>query len=139
MWSQFKEFAFKGNMIDMAVGIIIGGAFGLVVKSLVDNIITPAISGIFKVPDFSHLFIPLDGNDYASLDALNQSGAAAIKYGVFINDFLNLMIVAFALFITVHYVVSAVRKKEAAAPVAPPKSETLLEEIRDLLRQSNKS
>lgn len=137
MWNQFKEFAFKGNMIDMAVGIIIGGAFGLTVKSLVDNVITPLISGVLKAPDFGQMFIALDGKDYESLDALNKAGAPAIKYGVFINDFVNLMIVAFSLFIMVHYVLNAIKKKEEAAPPPPPpKQEVLLEEIRDLLRDS---
>jgi large conductance mechanosensitive channel len=134
MWKQFKEFAFKGNMIDMAVGIMVGGAFGLVVKSLVTNVVTPAISGIFKVPDFSQLFVALDGNEYESLEALDKAGAAAIKYGVFINDVVNLLIVAFALFVMVHYVVAAVRKKEEEAPAPPPpRQELLLEEIRDAL------
>lgn len=135
MWKQFKEFAFKGNMIDMAVGIIIGGAFGLLVKSLVDNILMPAISGLIKVPDFKHLFVPLDGKTYESIEALTKAGAPAIKYGVFINDFINLMIVAFSLFIVVNYVVKAVSKKEeAVAPPPPSKEELLLEEIRDALR-----
>ena len=135
VFKAFKEFAFKGNMIDMAVGIIIGGAFGLLVKSLVNNIITPAISGIFKVPDFSQLFVALDGNSYESLAALDKAGAAAIKYGVFINDFVNLMIVAFSLFLMVHYVINAVKKKEQAAPPPPPSTqEVLLTEIRDLLK-----
>lgn len=135
MWKEFKEFAFKGNMIDMAVGIIIGGAFGLLVKSLVTNILTPTISGIFKVPDFKEMFVALDGNEYASLEALDKAGAPAIKYGVFINDFVNLMIVAFSLFIMVRFVVSSLRKKEVEAPPPePPKQEVLLEEIRDLLK-----
>ncbi len=135
MLKKFKEFAFKGNMIDMAVGIIIGGAFGLVVKSLVDNILMPVIAGLVKVPDFKHMFVALDGKEYASLEALQEAAAPAIKYGVFINDFINLMIVAFALFVVVHYVVNAVKKKEdAAPPPPPPKQEVLLEEIRDLLR-----
>lgn len=135
MWKQFKEFAFKGNMIDMAVGIIIGGAFGLLVKSLVSNVIMPIIAGIIKVPDFSQMFYALDGKTYETLAALDKAGAPAIKYGVFINDFINLMIVSFALFIMVHYVVNAVkRKEEAAPPPPPPKEQMLLEEIRDLLR-----
>lgn len=135
MLKAFREFAFKGNMIDMAVGIIVGGAFGLVVKSLVDNILMPAVSGIFKVPDFSNLFVPLDGNDYETLETLTTAGAPAIKYGVFVNDFINLMIVAFSLFLMVHYVVRSLKKKEEAAPPPPPpRQEVLLEEIRDLLK-----
>jgi large conductance mechanosensitive channel len=137
MWKEFKEFAFKGNMIDMAVGIIIGGAFGLVVKSLATNVITPAISGLFQVPDFSRLFIPLDGNHYASLADLDKAGAPAIKYGVFLNDFINLMLVAFALFILVNNVVRAILPEPDAPPPPPPRQETLLEEIRDLLKQAS--
>ena len=139
MLKQFKEFAFKGNMLDMAVGIIIGGAFGLVVKSLVDNILMPAISGIIKVPDFSNLFVALDGNDYDTLEALNAAGAPAIRYGSFINDLINLLIVAFALFVVINYVVRALQKKEEAAPPAPPpRQEVLLEEIRDLMKANTK-
>lgn len=135
MWNQFKEFAFKGNMIDMAIGIIIGGAFGLLVKSFVSNIVMPAIAGLIKLPDFSQMFYALDGKVYESLEALDKAGAPAIKYGVFINDFLNLLIVAFALFVMVQYVVNSVKKKEEAAPPpAPPQEEVLLGEIRDLLR-----
>jgi large conductance mechanosensitive channel len=135
MWKQFKEFAFKGNMVDMAVGIIIGGAFGLLVKSFVSNIIMPVISGVIRLPDFSQMFYALDGKTYASLEALDKAGAPAIRYGVFLNDLLNLLTVAFALFVMVHYVVNAVTRKQAAAPPPPPpKEEALLEEIRDVLR-----
>jgi large conductance mechanosensitive channel len=135
MWKQFREFAFKGNMIDMAVGIIIGGAFGLLVKSFVTNIVMPVIAGVIRLPDFSQMFFPLDGKAYASLEALDKAGAPAIRYGVFVNDLLNLLTVAFALFIMVHYVVNAVTKKEEAAPPPPPtKEEALLEEIRDILQ-----
>jgi large conductance mechanosensitive channel len=135
MLKEFKEFAFKGNMIDMAVGIIIGGAFGLVVKSLVTNIITPVIAGVFKVPNFSHLFLALDGERYESLEALDKAGAAAIKYGVFINDLVNLLIVAFALFVMTRYIISAMKKKEEEAPPPPPpRQEQLLEDILAVLK-----
>jgi large conductance mechanosensitive channel len=138
MLKEFKDFAFKGNMIDMAVGIIIGGAFGLVVKSLVDNIIMPLIAGVFKMPDFSQMYFPMDGKSYESL-AQAQKTTAVVAYGTFINNLINLLIVAFALFIAVKYVMGALHKKEEVvtpAPAAPPKQEVLLEEIRDLLKKS---
>ena len=138
MLKEFKEFAFKGNMVDMAVGIIIGGAFGLVVKSLVDNIVMPLIAGIFKLPDFSQMYFAFGGKEYESLEKA-QEATAVVAYGTFINNLINLLIVAFALFIAVKYVMGAVKKKEEAeeaAPPEPPKQEVLLEEIRDLLKKA---
>ena len=133
----FVAFIREQGVVGLAIGFIIGAAAATLVKSLVDNVITPLISGVFKAPDFSQMFVALDGKEYESLDALNKAGAPAIKYGVFINDFVNLMIVAFSLFIMVHYVLNAIKKKEEAAPPPPPpKQEVLLEEIRDLLRDS---
>ena len=136
MLKDFKEFAFKGNMIDMAVGIILGGAFGLVIKSLVDNILMPLIGGLFKLPDFTQMFHAMDGKTYENLEKA-QEATAVVAYGTFINNVINLLIVAFALFIGVKYVVNATKKKEEEAPPAdPPKQEVLLEEIRDLLKKS---
>lgn len=137
MLQDFKDFAFKGNMIDMAVGIIIGGAFGLTIKSLVGNILMPLITGLIKLPDFKQLFHALDGKEYATLEALDKAGAPAVKYGVFINDVINLLIIAFSLFIMVRYVVNAMKKKQEEEPEAPPepsKEEVLLGEIRDVLK-----
>lgn len=135
MLKEFKEFAFKGNMVDMAVGIIIGGAFGLVVKSLVDNIVMPLIAGIFKLPDFTQMYFAMDGKTYESLEKAREA-TAVVAHGVFLSNFFNLLIVAFALFIAVKYVMGAVTKKEEEkkADPEPPKQEVLLEEIRDLLK-----
>lgn len=136
MLKEFKEFAFKGNMVDMAVGIIIGGAFGLVVKSLVDNIVMPLIAGLLNLPDFGQMYHAMDGKEYESLEKA-QEATAVVAYGTFINNLINLLIVAFALFIAVKYVMGAMKKKEeekAEEPPEPPRQEVLLEEIRDLLK-----
>lgn len=135
MLKDFKEFIIKGNAFDMAVGIILGGAFGLVVKSLVDNIIMPIIGGILKVPDFSQMYHAMDGGNHASLEAAQKAGPT-IAYGLFINNTINLVIVGFALFVMVKYIEKATKKKEEEKPApAPPKQEVLLEEIRDLLKK----
>lgn len=121
----------------MAVGIILGGAFGLVVKSLVDNIMMPIIGGIFKLPDFSQMFYAMDGKAYDTLE-LSQKAGPTLAYGVFINNTINLVIVGLALFVMVKYIEKATKKKEAeveAKPADPPKQEVLLEEIRDLLKK----
>jgi len=100
MLKDFKEFLIKGNAFDMAVGIILGGAFGLVVKSLVANIMMPIIAGIFKLPDFSQMFHAMNGKAYESLE-LAQKDGATVAYGVFINNTINLIIVGLALFVMV--------------------------------------
>ena len=135
MFKDFKDFIIKGNAFDMAIGIILGGAFGLVVKSLVDNIITPLIGGLLKLPDFSQMFHAMNGETYKTLEAAQEAGPT-IAHGLFINNLINLVIIGFALFIMVKYVEKATKKEEAKAPAAPPKNEVLLEEIRDLLKKS---
>ncbi|MBT8045158.1 MAG: large conductance mechanosensitive channel protein MscL [Verrucomicrobiae bacterium] len=137
MLKDFKEFLIKGNAFDMAVGIILGGAFGLVVKSLVSNIIMPLIAGILKMPDFSQWFYAMDGKEYESLEAAQKAGAT-VAQGVFVNNVINLVIVGLALFIMVKYMEKAAKKKEEEEeekPADPPKQEVLLEEIRDLLKK----
>lgn len=137
MLKEFKEFLIKGNAFDMAVGIILGGAFGLVVKSLVSNIMMPIIGGIFKLPDFSQMFHAMNGKAYDTLE-LAQKGGPTVAYGVFINNTINLVIVGLALFVMVKYIEKATKKKEEEAeakPADPPKQEVLLEEIRDLLKK----
>ena len=115
MIKEFKEFAVKGNAVDMAVGIIIGAAFGTVVKSLVDDIIMPPIGRIFGDVDFSNLFVNLSGGSYESLAAAQEAGAATLNYGLFINNVIAFLIVAFALF----FVVKGMNKMKAAEPEAP--------------------
>lgn len=137
MIKEFREFLIKGNAFDMAVGIILGGAFGLVVKSLVDNIMMPLIGGLLKLPDFSQMYHAMDGKVYESLEAAQKAGPT-LAHGVFINNTINLVIVGLALFVMVKYIEKATKRKEeeaAAAPAAPPKQEVLLEEIRDLLKK----
>ena len=133
---EFKKFAIKGNMLDMAVGIVMGGAFGAVVKSLVDDVIMPPIGKLTGDRDFSDLFISLGDGAFDSLAAAREAGAATLNYGVFANAIINFVIVAAALFVVVK-AFNAAKKKEDEAPAAPPeppKQEVLLEEIRDLLK-----
>ena len=138
MFKEFKEFAIKGNVLDMAVGIIIGGAFGTIVKSLVADVIMPPVGQLLGGVDFSNLFLVLGGGGpYDSLVAAQEAGAATINYGLFINNCLSFLIVAFAVFLLVR-AVNSVRRKEEAAPPAPPEpsaEEKLLTEIRDILKQ----
>ncbi len=136
MLKEFKEFALKGNVVDMAVGIIIGAAFGKIVSSLVNDVVMPPIGKLMGNVDFSNLFINLGGGQYASLAAAKQAGAATLNYGVFLNTVLDFIIVAFAIFMMVKAMNMAKRKAEAQpAPPAPPSGEEkLLAEIRDLLK-----
>ncbi len=137
MVKEFKEFAVKGNVVDMAVGIIIGGAFGTIVKSLVADVIMPPIGLLLGGVDFSNLFLVLGEGSYESLDAAKEAGAATVNYGVFINNVISFLIVAFAVFILVKGINAAKKKEEEKpkAPPAPPAEEVLLTEIRDLLKQ----
>jgi large conductance mechanosensitive channel len=145
MLKDFKEFAVKGNMVDMAVGIILGAAFGTVVKSIVDDILMPIVSSITGAPDFSNLFVvlkaPVDvaGVNMESIAAVREAGGVALGYGLFINAAIAFLIVAFVLFMIIKAMNKLKRKEEAApapppAPPAPSAEEKLLTEIRDLLR-----
>ncbi|WP_281270391.1 large conductance mechanosensitive channel protein MscL [Pelagibacterium sediminicola] len=136
---EFKEFAVKGNMVDMAVGIIIGGAFGTIVSSLVDDIFMPLIGLILGGVDFSNLFIVLsnpDGVAVPSLAVAQAAGVATLNIGLFINAIVKFTIVAFALFMLVKGINMLRREKEEAPaePAAPPREEVLLAEIRDILK-----
>jgi large conductance mechanosensitive channel len=135
-FQEFKEFALRGNMVDLAVGIIIGVAFGAVVNSLVEDVIMPPLGLIIGNVDFSDLFINLSGQDYASLAAAREAGAPVIAYGAFINVVINFVVVAIAVFLLVKGM-NRLRRKQEQAPEevpAPPRQEVLLEEIRDILR-----
>ena len=101
MLKEFKEFALKGNMIDLAVGVIIGGAFNSLVTSLVDNIIMPVLSIFTGKIDFSNLFLSLDGKEYDTLAQAQKAGAATLNYGTFITGLLNFIIMAFVVFLLV--------------------------------------
>lgn len=138
---EFKEFAVKGNMVDMAVGIIIGGAFGTIVSSLVDDIFMPVIGLVLGGIDFSNLFVVLsnpEGVAVPSLAAAQAAGVATLNVGLFINAVVKFMIVAFALFMLVKGI-NMLRREKAAevtpeVPPAPPREEVLLTEIRDILK-----
>jgi large conductance mechanosensitive channel len=119
MLKEFKEFAMRGNVVDMAVGIIIGAAFGGIVKSLVADVVMPPIGLLLGGVDFSDLFINLSGGDYASLAAAREAGAATFNIGVFINTVLNFVIVAFAIFLLIKAINQLKRKEEAAPEPAP--------------------
>ena len=144
MLKEFKEFALKGNMLDMAVGIIIGAAFGTVVRSLVDDILMPIVSGIIGAPDFSNLFVVLKNPTtevFTSVEAAREAGAVALGYGLFLNAIIAFLIVAAVLFVIVKNMNRLLEKKEAEetappAPPAPSAEEKLLAEIRDLLAQT---
>ena len=141
MLKEFKEFAIKGNMLDMAIGIVIGAAFSAIVSSMVDDIIMPPIGLILGNVDFSELFLVLKEGavqgPYATVDAAKSSGAVTWNLGLFINAVVKFTIVAFALFIVVKGVNRLRREDEAkpAAPAAPSREEVLLGEIRDLLKK----
>lgn len=137
MLKEFREFAVKGNVVDLAVGVIIGGAFGTIVNSAVNDVIMPPIGLLVGGVDFSNLFIVLkEGSKavgpYASLAAAKSAGAVTLNLGVFINTIINFVIIAGAVFILVQIINRLRRHHEAAAP--PPRQEVLLEEIRDLLK-----
>ena len=117
MLKEFREFAMRGNVIDLAVGVIIGAAFGTIVKSLVDDIIMPPIGLLIGGLDFSNLFLSLSGQEYPSLAAAKAAGAATINYGVFLNNVLNFLIVAFAVFLLVRQI----NRMKRQAPATPPR------------------
>jgi large conductance mechanosensitive channel len=136
MLKEFREFAMRGSVIDLAVGVIIGAAFGKIVTSLVNDIIMPPIGLLLGGVDFTNLFITLSGGSYESLAAAQEAGAATLNYGVFINTMIQFLIVAFAIFIVIRQI-NRLKRKQDEAPAAappPPRSEVLLEEIRDAIR-----
>ncbi len=143
MLKEFKDFAMKGNFVDMAVGIVIGASFSTIVKSFVDDIIMPAVGVLTGGVDFSNLFFvlknPTEGVTYATLDAAKEAGAVTINYGIFINAIITFLIVAFALFIVVKGMNEAKKRMEEEEAAAPPPGPTedikLLTEIRDALQK----
>jgi len=137
MLQEFKKFAMRGNVVDMAVGIIIGAAFGKIVSSLVSDIIMPPIGMIMGNVDFSQLFINISGGEYATLAAAQEAGAATINYGMFINTVLDFVIVAFAIFMVIRGMNNMKKKEEEkpAEPAKPSEEVILLQEIRDALKK----
>ena len=136
MLKEFKEFAMKGNVVDMAVGIIIGAAFGKIVSSFVKDVIMPPIGKMMGNVDFGSLFVNLSDTTYATLAEAEAANAPVVKYGAFINTVLDFLIVAFVIFVMVK-ALNSMKKKEEEKPAAPPEpsaEEKLLTEIRDLLK-----
>lgn len=139
MLKEFKEFAMKGNVVDLAVAVIIGGAFGKIVTSVVNDVIMPPIGKMMGGVNFSDLFINLDAakGTFTSLKAAKDAGAAVIAYGSFINTVIDFTIVAFCIFMIIKAMNSMKKKPAPAAPAPPPeptKEEKLLGEIRDILK-----
>jgi large conductance mechanosensitive channel len=142
IFKEFKTFAIKGNMIDMSVGIVIGVAFGTVIKSLVDDVLMPIVSGIFKSPDFSNLFMILrmptiEGIDMTSISAIRSAGGVALGYGLFINALLAFAIVSFGLFVVIKGI-NRLKREEDDKPketYKPSREELILSDIRDILKK----
>ena len=137
MWREFREFAMRGNVIDLAVGIIIGAAFTTIVNSLVNDLIMPPLGLLIGGVDFSNFFVTLKGGAHPTLDAAKAAGAVTVNYGLFINAVIRFLIVAFAIFILVKQINRLKAEEptpEPAPPPEPPRQEVLLAEIRDLLK-----
>jgi len=137
MLKEFRDFAMRGNLVDMAVGIIMGTAFGGLIASMVNDIIMPVVGKITGGVDFSNMFINLSGpqDQFPSLKAAKDAGAATLNYGLFINLVINFAIIAFVMFMLIKAMNKTRKPTPPAAAPAPPRSETLLEEIRDLLKK----
>ena len=138
MWREFREFAMRGNVVDLAVGIIIGAAFTTIVNSLVNDLIMPPIGLLIGGIDFSSFFVTLKGGSYPTLEAAKAAGAVTMNYGLFVNAVISFVIVAFAIFILVKQINRLNTEPPAAEPAPPPeppRQEVLLAEIRDLLKE----
>jgi len=136
MWREFRDFAMRGNVIDLAVGIIIGAAFTTIVNSLVNDLIMPPLGLLIGGIDFTNFFVTLKGGSYPTLEAAKAAGAVTMNYGLFINAVIRFIIVAFAIFILVKQI-NRLAREEPKAPPPPPepsREEVLLAEIRDLLK-----
>lgn len=120
MWKDFKEFAVKGNIIDLAVAVMIGGAFGKIVTSLVNDIIMPLIGLLLGNIDFANLFVPLGGGNFATVAEANSAGVATLNYGLFINNIIDFVIIAFSIFFVIRQINRFKKKpEEPAAPAEP--------------------
>jgi large conductance mechanosensitive channel len=135
MMSEFKEFALKGNVMDLAVGVIIGAAFGKIVDSLVGDVIMPIVSTVVGGLDFSNMYIPLNGQDVGLALVEAKKAGAVLAYGNFITIALNFIILAFIIFQMVRIMNKLKKAEPAAAPAATPEDVMLLREIRDSLKK----
>ena len=135
--SEFKEFAMKGNVMDMAVGVIIGGAFGKIVSSLVSDVLMPLIGKVTGGVSFTDLFVNLGDGEYKTLAEAQEAGAAVLAYGQFIQNIIDFIIIAFCIFLMIKGM-NKMKKEKPAEPEAPagPTQEELLTEIRDLLKKN---
>ncbi len=131
---EFKDFAVKGNVLDLAVGVIIGAAFGKIVSSLVNDVIMPPLGKLLNDVNFLDLFVSLDGKHYKTLALAKEAGAPVLAYGSFLQNSLDFLIVAFVIFLLVKGI-NSVKKKDKPAAAEPTTSEKLLMEIRDLLKK----
>ena len=139
-FSDFKAFIMRGNVVDLAVAVVIGGAFGAIITSLVDDIIMPVISLMTGGIKFTDWFVALDGKTYETLEAAQEAGASTLNYGSLISHIINFIIIAFSIFVCIK-IIEKIRRKKEEEPEAPPeptKEELLLTEIRDLLAEQNK-
>jgi len=135
---EFKEFAMRGNVVDLAVGVIIGGAFGKIVDSLVKDVVMPVVGRLLGGVDFRHLYINLGDKTFETLEAAEKAGAPLVKYGAFINTTIDFIIIALAIFVAIK-VMNRLKRDEPPPPPAPPAPESdevkLLREIRDALKR----
>lgn len=134
MLKEFKEFAMKGNVVDMAIGVIIGGAFGKIVSSLVSDVLMPPLGLLMGKVDFSSLFINLSGAPQPSLIAAKAAGAPTINYGIFLQATFDFIILAFVIFLLVKQMNRFKKEAPPAPPAGPTNEEKLLMEIRDALK-----
>ena len=134
MVSEFKAFIARGNVLDLAVAVIIAAAFGKIVTALVDGIIMPIVGLVVGGVDFSQLFVALDGNDYANLAAAQEAAAPVLTYGAFLQTIVDFLVVAFVIFLVVR-AYNRMNKPAEAAPAAPSEEILLLREIRDSLKR----
>ncbi|HET9887484.1 MAG TPA: large conductance mechanosensitive channel protein MscL [bacterium] len=134
MLKEFRDFAMRGNVVDMAIGVILGAAFGKIVSSLVADVIMPPIGMLLGNVDFSNLFIDLSGTNPPSLAAAKEAGAPVVAWGSWINTVIDFLIVAFVIFLVVKQINRLKKAEPAPAPPGPSKEELLLTEIRDALR-----
>lgn len=138
--NEFKQFAMQGNVVDMAIGIMIGGAFGTVVKSIVDDVIMPVVSGVFRIPDFTNLFFIISKQSdevFTSVEAARAAGESVFAYGLFINATIAFLILAWVLFMVIKGMNSMQRKEEQDTEEKPkgPTEIEVLQEIRDALKK----
>ncbi len=133
MLKEYREFTMKGSVIDLAIAVVIGGAFGKIIDSMVNDVIMPPVGLLLGNVDFANLFVNISGQEIASLDAARKAGLPVIAYGAFLNALISFFIIAMVLFLIVRSI-NRLKREEAPAPAEPTAQEKLLAEIRDLLK-----